>query len=705
MKSLIFSQLEGEPADSASTTARSLDKGKSLAATLHQAGTNRTQSLAEANGAKVISQRFSDREVLREMDLRGGDYDDALARLAKRANAERFELPGEEEFEGAVLPGERAALSKERAAILQEKRTVEARIKSLDEEQLDLVEARREAVSELVDSIAHLPLEDLKALQRSFTKRLSHKETKEYLARGFLGEKLERLRDGDRNSITDSPQNVLELLRVLITQWPDRAALVFIEAATKKKVSEPSREACLVVGQAMRASRDTAIVNVGEEDLSPAWKEWLRKTNVPSEQRPKLIRAIATAAALSRRTGISAGLFADAGVANIAVEPPSTTMRHDCKVVLTEWGTACVREYIRAQAYEAFTGHDRDALVNPDGTRFLTFENLFEILATILHLRSAQAFPKLSNYGADWEIEKVGKYGLLKMKLLQGASSVHDLLRPSDEGERAAGFIMGTKDVAEMVCLVGYAWASSGFPLLCPTHVLAASLMATHVPPDLVPELALPWKAFAVLIPDGLLAPIHDNLTRESHEPRMVGLVESDEGLLVFLGTKDNAYLHTWKISSLAELAEHVTLDGVNAEISRVREMVSRLLLQCLIEMDSPEKKELIHQGNPRIRAAAEKQDRRGKDVPPAAWTFELRRDVRVDLRGWVKDYVAGAEGTRKGSRISVQLLVRGHRKRQSYGPRSTLRKWITVEPYWKGPESAPIAVRAHALAPPKEKP
>lgn len=67
--------------------------------------------------------------------------------------------------------------------------------------------------------------------------------------------------------------------------------------------------------------------------------------------------------------------------------------------------------------------------------------------------------------------------------------------------------------------------------------------------------------------------------------------------------------------------------------------------------------------------------------------------DVRVDCRSWVGDYVAG-----NGTKVGVQFLVRGHHKRQVCGRGRVDRKWIHIEPYWKGDRDAPIAQRTHRI-------
>lgn len=91
-----------------------------------------------------------------------------------------------------------------------------------------------------------------------------------------------------------------------------------------------------------------------------------------------------------------------------------------------------------------------------------------------------------------------------------------------------------------------------------------------------------------------------------------------------------------------------------------------------------------------KARASNAAREARGE---PTSWTYVLGGNVRVDVRSAVRDYVE-----RGGSPPSVQSLVRGHWKRQPHGPELSLRKWIHVEPYWRGPEDAPIVAARRTL-------
>ena len=114
----------------------------------------------------------------------------------------------------------------------------------------------------------------------------------------------------------------------------------------------------------------------------------------------------------------------------------------------------------------------------------------------------------------------------------------------------------------------------------------------------------------------------------------------------------------------------------------RVLECVYRLVIGTELEMSDPDHVKRPPTGH-----------RRATTGQPSG-VHRLIREVRVDCRAAISAYVAGA--TR--SSPSVRSLIRGHYKHVPYGPRSSLRRWQPIEPYWKGPEGAPVAVRPHRL-------
>lgn len=254
------------------------------------------------------------------------------------------------------------------------------------------------------------------------------------------------------------------------------------------------------------------------------------------------------------------------------------------------------------------------------------------------------------------------------------------------------------KECISKAVMIGSHWYMAGFPTLRPTHRLAASLMATHVPADLVREVVAPFPSFFVEIPNDLVPSfMNENPPTQFRYTHVGAIIGSSEICTVFLGqTKvGSPFLQLHFFSSFEEALSHE--DDVRVKL------ILRLLVNMMIEADQPNIREEILKGKKVIlERRKEKTEQKGnknkvkKAKKPSkpeeeAWFISFRRDIKVDARAWVGEYIRS-----KGQAPSVQTLVRGHQKRQPHGPGRTLRKWIHVEPYWRGPEDAPTVVRAH---------
>jgi len=241
----------------------------------------------------------------------------------------------------------------------------------------------------------------------------------------------------------------------------------------------------------------------------------------------------------------------------------------------------------------------------------------------------------------------------------------------------------------------GFSWVSCSFPTVEVGHKLAASLASTVLSEELINQVASPWPCFMIRVPAGVL-----------------GVGECWEIIdTTYLGEK-HAKVRTLTCVNTGGASGCVAASGVHPSVSdlltesnllnnpgdvipnldlprleRIYLLMNRIVCGVLVEMDSPEKKRAISKG-PKYASGL---DRHGL---PANWNFKLTRPVKVDVREAVRDYV---DGTRRG-KLSLQHLVRGHHKMQRCGQGGSERKWIHVEPYWRGPEDAPIALRSHTL-------
>lgn len=281
-------------------------------------------------------------------------------------------------------------------------------------------------------------------------------------------------------------------------------------------------------------------------------------------------------------------------------------------------------------------------------------------------------------------------------------SYVEPIREPRTAFERARWEQFATTPTTGLQVATLLEWLGCGFPTLEPSETLAASMMATSIGD--VDALDLPWPCFAIRIPgrmltiDGPLGPSiaeHAfvrtlpsggiNVSLEAH-------VTSDGGPFR-LNTFHPASTIAGLLRDPEAFGERIdpyaddrveALDYSEADHRSLR-LLGRLVVGCLLELAT-----LPSRPRPR---AVKLSERIGGAGAPKLCAYQLTRPVRVDCRAMVAEYVKGG-----GKSPLVRSMVRGHWKRQPCGPRGELRKWLHVEPYWRGPEDAPIAVRPHVI-------
>ncbi len=261
--------------------------------------------------------------------------------------------------------------------------------------------------------------------------------------------------------------------------------------------------------------------------------------------------------------------------------------------------------------------------------------------------------------------------------------------------------------IHQKIFIWGIFWLRSGMPQVVVSHRLAASLMATSMERVGGDDICVPWHSFAIVLPPDLITmpapsavPPH-KMYRASWTRVLVWCPSGIVHAVVVAEdpTGSSNAIHLWTLPSrpLERIGkeEHASHPGDSSEFGeplgteelRGFACIDRLILGVCAEMSSPHGQRLIASHTQRCMAF------RRTHCEPTAWTYELKRDVNVDVREAVKAYVSGT-----GSRVTVQSCVRGHWKRQHHGPQGELVKWIQVEPYWRGPEDAPIALRNHQV-------
>jgi hypothetical protein len=226
----------------------------------------------------------------------------------------------------------------------------------------------------------------------------------------------------------------------------------------------------------------------------------------------------------------------------------------------------------------------------------------------------------------------------------------------------------------------------SGFQRVQVGHKLAASLMATHAGDD--PEIMTcsPWDAYTIEVPPELVrvevsgrAASFDVVAVWHHPPDAMSyfVVFSRDSDVVISG-KLVFPLPAFNVSARSVLA-----NGDETPVIRARDCFARLVVSTELEMTDPS----------RVKVPPATRRTTGDGTAPSG-VHRLLREVKIDCRAAVSSYIAG----QRRASPSVQTLVRGHFKRAAHGTGRTERRWVHIEPYWRGPEDAPVAVRPHRL-------
>lgn len=221
-------------------------------------------------------------------------------------------------------------------------------------------------------------------------------------------------------------------------------------------------------------------------------------------------------------------------------------------------------------------------------------------------------------------------------------------------------------------------WAWCGFPRITMSHKHAALLMCTDVPVDLVPEIPMPWTAFLLDVPSGLIMP-------ERPAGEAPGRVDH---MLLWrsAGIDTDCFMVNGLFGAIEGMFRVKRALGPDSKAGRLAKPAARYVLGACIEIDRHRPSGMLTGGghHPKLNARNE----------PVTRTYALRRDVKIDCRSAVLDYLRGTR-----SSVKIRSMVRGHWKHQPCGPERSERKFIHIEPYWRGPDDAPIALRNHVLA------
>lgn len=261
------------------------------------------------------------------------------------------------------------------------------------------------------------------------------------------------------------------------------------------------------------------------------------------------------------------------------------------------------------------------------------------------------------------------------------------------------------------LCAFAY-WVQSGFAQIEMGHKYAAALIMTNVSREIAEEVQMPFKAFAIEIPNGLLA-VQDRdgslraitrvtVTRMPNaiagEKAWAYTAETDSSLTFWrFGATIDDLLHEkhFPVHASADPLFNPLAVTITDSDERVALCLGRLIINTCLAMADPSNFKEVGPGH-RIYAQAQKGgSSKTNHLPPVVRTFRVGKPVAHDFRDAISDFVAGR---RERQGLDCQITVVGHYKRQVFGAGRKERKIIWIEPYRRGPEGAPILVRPHVL-------
>lgn len=255
-------------------------------------------------------------------------------------------------------------------------------------------------------------------------------------------------------------------------------------------------------------------------------------------------------------------------------------------------------------------------------------------------------------------------------------------------------------------------WIDGGSrTIMASTPEYFAAMAQTRVAADAAQELHVPWPAFVMKLPPGLIVDSQGHeysvvmWSQFEHIPssngEMTEATHEEVSTFYQIASDDNTVIHAfWPGKNMLDVmidepenenhVEHSARQEEDSSDQRIRDLVRRASIGLLYTLEHTD--HWRHGGH---------FDRAGfgaklRSMPPPHRTIIIGRPIDVDVREAV------AQDARSGTRSapSVQTLVRGHLKRQVFGQGRTGRKVIWIEPYWRGPEDAPILARPYKIGP-----
>lgn len=237
-------------------------------------------------------------------------------------------------------------------------------------------------------------------------------------------------------------------------------------------------------------------------------------------------------------------------------------------------------------------------------------------------------------------------------------------------------------------------WAHDGYPVLEANASVAAAMMCTQTSGLVATDIQMPYRAVMATVPDGLLLDGELSIDRVMLDGVHMGRPE--EGIRLWMWHSDytKGALRAYTPPGTTEQALLALLSGA---IGGSEDDPDRRIIQCAGKYIVGLLVALQYTDNFAWRdVKARPKKGPWSRSEPAHRVAMIGRAISADFSSAVRQYISG---DRRGL-PAVQSMVRGHYKRQVFGPDRRNRKVIWIEPYWRGPEDAPILARPVRVGP-----
>lgn len=248
-------------------------------------------------------------------------------------------------------------------------------------------------------------------------------------------------------------------------------------------------------------------------------------------------------------------------------------------------------------------------------------------------------------------------------------------------------------------------WANHGYRRLTCSHKLAAAMMCTSISPDVMDSIQLPWPCFAIDIPRGLLyvtggkskkpeevifAIIRYGYMGHGQSKRYSHMLFANDPVGTNLYGSWDSVSETTRDAWSKRQGDDPNLCLACFEKTTLDDKATRLLWRLAIGLV------VLSQNKAMVKPSKKALGpfNRREPGPPMIRSYEIRGTTTTDCRQAVQDYMLH---TNK-SPMTVQTLVSGHYRNQPYGQGHSLRKIIWIEPFWRGPEDAPVSVTSKRI-------